>query len=158
MEIAARGRWQLRRNTDTQCVAHPLGLVEATLLVLGSSTLAHNRMLLLRGLLSAFIGGAAGYLAFQWLLGLGIYVLPLPGALLGVAAGLGKGRSMPLSVTSSVLAFLLGILTQWDYAPFSQDPGLWFFVTHLHQLPIFAMLSVVLGAFLGFWLPFHRKE
>ena len=113
--------------------------------------------MILRGLLNALVGGAIGYLAFRWLLGLGLYLLPLPGALLGVAAGFGKGKSMPLAVACSALALLVGLLTQWDYSPFPQDPGLWFFVTNLHQLPIRAILSILLGAFLGFWLPFHRK-
>ena len=122
-----------------------------------SAASGHSGMILLRGLLQALVGGAVGYVVFRWLLGLGLYLLPLPGAVLGVAAGLGKGRSIPLAVASGVLALLVGILTQWDYSPFPHDPGLWYFVTHLNQLPIRAMLSILLGAFLGFWLPFHRK-
>lgn len=113
-------------------------------------------MIIVRGLAGAFVGGVVGYLAFFWLLQHGLHVAPVPGALLGIGAGLGRGRSLALAIISALLALLLGLYAQWGLTilPELSSSGILRFVT---GLPVRTMLALLLGAFLGFWLPYHRR-
>src|SRR5580765_8557685 len=88
------------------------------------------------GVLGAGLGGVAGYFAFGWLAHQGLYAVALPGALLGLGCGwLIKERCMPLSVGCGVVAFGLGIFSEWSYMPFIADGSFGYFVTHLQVLP-----------------------
>ena len=52
----------------------------------------------LRGVLGGAVGGVVGYLLFRWLLTKGFYALVMPGALLGLGAGLAtRGKSLTLA-------------------------------------------------------------
>ena len=52
----------------------------------------------------ALVGGAVGYAAFFWIAGQGLYMLALPGVLVGVGAGLLPTRSVAFAVLCGVLA------------------------------------------------------
>ena len=122
------------------------------------SNINHNpSKVIFEGLLKALVGGLIGYFAFFWLVKQGFSLVALPGGLLGVGGGLGKGKSMVLAITCGILALLLGFFVQWRYAPFIEDGSLGFFITHLHALSPMTLIAIGLGGLLGFWLPFHRK-
>src|SRR5262249_16754439 len=83
------------------------------------------------------VGGVIGYFLFRWLLTKGFYALVMPGALLGLGAGLAaQGRSLPLGVVCAVAALALTIFAEWSRpgGPFPADASFAYFVTHLHQL------------------------
>lgn len=109
------------------------------------------------GLLGAALGGCLGYFAFFWVARLGFYALVLPGALLGLGAGLcARGRSVVLAAICSGAGLALGLLTEWRLAPFVADDSLAYFITHIHTLKPITMIMVGLGAFLSYRLALGR--
>jgi hypothetical protein len=106
----------------------------------------------------ALAGGLLGWLAFFWLAGQGLHVPALPGALLGLGAGLPKNRSVVLAGVCGLLATGLGLVAEWRLAPFVKDGGFGFFLLHVHELGLFTLLMIVLGGLIGFWGPYSRIE
>ncbi len=105
-----------------------------------------------RGLVGAGLGGAAGYFLFGWLLKRGYYAPMLPGALLGLGCGIFvQRRNMPLAIVCGVVALGLGVFTRWkhDAGPAGNDFGL--FITQLNRLPTVTLLLLALGGVCGFW-------
>src|SRR5262245_36091539 len=111
-------------------------------------------LVMLRGLAGAVIGGALGYFLFGWLRARGVYAHAVPGALIGVGAGmLAGGRSSALGVLSALAAVALTLIAEWIRAPFRDDPSLAFFLTHLPKLD-HASIKLVLtgiGAVCAYW-------
>ena len=98
------------------------------------------------GLLGAAIGGSIGYYAFFWAAQQGFYALILPPALLGLTAGyLARCRSTLLAILCAIAGLALGMYTEWRYAPFRADLSFPYFLTHVHQLKPFTLLSLALG-------------
>ena len=114
-----------------------------------------NNLLALCG---AIVGGALGYYAFFWIAKQGFYALILPGGLLGLGAGIVKNRSWLIAVVCGLLAIALGLFTEWQYAPFVKDESLGYFLAHVADLKPVTLLMIAVGGFLGFWLPFERRE
>jgi hypothetical protein len=106
----------------------------------------------------AIVGGLVGYLAFFWIVRQGFYGLILPGALLGLGAGIFPNRSTVLCVICGFLALALGLLAEWRFEPFIKDEGLIYFLTHVHQLRPITLIMIAAGAFIGFWSPFRHRE
>jgi hypothetical protein len=107
----------------------------------------------LLGLLGAAAGGTTGYFLFLWIAGQGIYALALPGALLGLGAGPGvRSRSVLLAGICAVAATGLGLFCEWRFAPFIVDPGLGYFLGHLHQLRPVTLVMVLVGSLCGGFL------
>ena len=98
-----------------------------------------------RVLAGAVVGGVLGYFLFFWLLGRGYYALVVPGALVGVGAGVFRSTSRLTPLTCAVLALAIGYFTEWRFAGRVQD------------LPDLAMIMIALGTFAGFWVPFRRR-
>ena len=109
-------------------------------------------------LLGALVGGALGYLAFFWLAGQGFYALVLPGALLGLGGGLARPRSRFVPVVCGLMALVLGLIIEWRFAPFTADTSLPYFLSHVHQLKPLTLIVIAVGAAIGFWVPFRRRE
>jgi len=107
-------------------------------------------------LIGAAAGGAAGFALFSYALQAGFYAIVLPGALLGIGAGLARNRSALMAVVCGVLAIALGLFTEWWFHPFVRDGGIGFFVAHIHDLPPITLILIGLGGVLGFWMPFRR--
>ena len=104
------------------------------------------------GLLGAAVGGALGYLAFFWIAGQGFYGLVLPGAALGFGCELlSGGKSYGLGIVCGLLALVLGLLTEWRFAPFVADGSLSYFLTHLGDLKAFTLMSLAAGGLFAFW-------
>jgi hypothetical protein len=109
------------------------------------------------GLLGAVAGGALGYFGFFFLARYGLYAIVLPGALVGLGCGgLSGGKSNLLGILCGLSGLLLGVFVDWRAGPFGVDPSLWFFVTHLHELPPDLVL-IALGGLCGFWFGRGRE-
>ena len=111
------------------------------------------------GLLGAAIGGTVGYFAFFWIARQGFYALVLPAGLLGLAAGLcARQRSRPLAVICGVAGLALGFFTEWRFAPFVADPGLSYFLAHVHTLNGITLFMIGLGAVVSYSLALGRTS
>lgn len=104
----------------------------------------------------AVLGGVVGYFGFFWLAHQGFYAMILPGGLVGLGAGMGRGRSVVVSVVCGVGALALGLFTEWRFAPFMADGSLGYFLSHAQNLQPITLIMIAAGGFLGFWPPFRR--
>ena len=109
-------------------------------------------------LIGAVAGGLAGYFGFLWIARQGFYALVLPGGLVGVGASLFANGSTALCIVCGLLALALGVLAEWQFAPFIRDGSLGYFVSHLHHLKPITLIMIAAGAFIGFWAPFSRRQ
>jgi hypothetical protein len=103
------------------------------------------------GLLGAVIGGAVGYYAFIWIAHQGFYAIMLPGALVGLGAGLcARRRSFPLAVTCAALSVALGLYSEWRLRPFTADPSFSYFFANLHRVTPINLILIAVGAYFGY--------
>jgi hypothetical protein len=109
-----------------------------------------------RALVAGAIGGAIGYWAFFWIAGQGFYALILPGGLLGIGAGMFRSRSLALAVICGIAATLLGLFTEWKFAPFIADKSFGFFLAHVQQLRGITQILIAIGGFIGFYGPYSQ--
>ncbi len=112
-------------------------------------------------LFAALIGGILGHFIFFWVIRQGFYGLILPGASAGIAAGFFTAKSKWAPVVCGIFALLLGLFTEWRFEPFVKDDSLGYFLTHIYEREPFTLIMIVVGGFLGFWIPFgkirHKK-
>ena len=112
---------------------------------------------LLRGLAGAAVGGLVGFFVFRWLAQQGLYGIMIPGALVGLGAGLAsRGRSIPLGLVCAVAALALAIFAEWHLFPFRKDNSLSFFVAHVHELPPIKLVMMAAGALFAYWFGVGR--
>ncbi len=112
-------------------------------------------VVLLRGLVGGIVGGLAGYLVFRLLSSRGMFGYAIPGALVGLGAGLAAGgRSQSLGILCAIAGLGLTIVAEWASAPFEADRSLSYFVTHLPQLDNLSVKLTIsaVGAGLAYWL------
>lgn len=110
------------------------------------------------GLLGAAAGGYIGYFLFFWMARQGFYALALPGGMLGLVAGLGaRERSPLLAVLCGIAGLMLGLFSEWRFAPFAADHSFTYFLTHVHTLQPVTLLMLALGVFLSYSLALRRK-
>jgi hypothetical protein len=91
---------------------------------------------------------------FQFLLARQFYALALPGAVVGIGAGLvARGRSQTLAAICAAAAIVLAIVIEWQRAPFKEDGSFRYFATHLHQLDGGAVkfVMIAVGALCAYW-------
>lgn len=103
------------------------------------------------------LGGVAGFFAFLWIRRQGLVALALPGALVGVGAGLVAARSLLVPILCGVGATALGFYADFTVAPFDRDQSLGYYVTHVHKLDTIVQIMIALGGAIGFWIPFRRR-
>jgi hypothetical protein len=109
-------------------------------------------LVIARGLAGGIVGGIAGYFLFRWLYFNGFYGIMVAGAALGLGAGwAARGKSVPLGIICAVAAAALSIYCEWSIGRFKQDPSLFFFITHIHHLPVIKLLMMGLGTACGYW-------
>ena len=102
------------------------------------------------GLLGAAACGALGYAGFFWMMRQGFYSPVLPGALLGLGAGLcARRRSVPLAAVCGAAALVLGLFTQWR---FENGEGFLQFLLHLGSESPVTLIMIALGGFFGYRL------
>ena len=112
----------------------------------------------LLALAAALAGGALGYFAFFWIARQGFYALVLPGGLLGLGAGVVLNRSIVVAVVCGVGATALGVFTEYQFRPFIKDDSFAYFLSHVFDLQPITLIMIALGGFVGFWIPFQRRE
>ena len=105
------------------------------------------------GLTGAVIGGALGYYIFMWIVDQGFYGLMIPGALLGLGCSLlSQHRSHFRGIICAAAACLLGLYSEWKFAPFKADDSFGYFLRHAGDLKPITEGMIVLGAFFAYWL------
>jgi hypothetical protein len=110
---------------------------------------------LLRGIAGGLVGAVAGYFLFRYLASRGMLGYAIPGASIGLFAGLAaRGQSRTLGAICAIAAVLMAIYCEWASAPFAADGSLSFFVVHLHRLPGLKIKAIItaLGAACAYWL------
>lgn len=106
----------------------------------------------LLGLVGAALGGAVGHFLFFVIVRQGFYAMVLPGALMGLGCGALSGfKSTTLGIVCGVMALLLGLFIEWQFAPFVVDDSLPYFLAHVHQLKTMSLAMIVLGGLFGYW-------
>lgn len=101
----------------------------------------------------ALAGGFLGYLLFGWIVSQGFYAMMIPGALLGVGAGLFASDPSPTrGALCALAAVFVGLLAEWNHFPFVADPSLRYFLGHLTELKGLTLLLIALGAGLAYYL------
>jgi hypothetical protein len=112
---------------------------------------------LMRGFAGAVVGGAVGFIAFQFLARQGLYGIMLPGALLGLGAGLAaRGKSLPLGIACACAALALAVVAEWTMFPFVKDKSLTFFLAHVYELPPTKLVMIGIGTLFAFWFGMGR--
>jgi hypothetical protein len=53
---------------------------------------------------------------------------------------------------------LLGLFTEWRFAPFIADSSFGYFITHIHDLSIITLIMITIGGLCGFWFGMGREE
>ena len=106
----------------------------------------------LRGVGGGVVGGVIAFFAVRWLAGQGMYGMMIPGALIGLGAGMAaRGKSVLLGVICAAAAIFLAIVTEWTLFPFIKDKSFSFFLAHLHQLRPMTLIMIGLGGIFAFW-------
>ncbi len=114
-----------------------------------------------RGVIGALVGGTVGFIVFVWLARQGLYALVLPGAMLGLGCAVAMRKSSSLAgILCCLAAVPLGLICEWEIRPFRDDPGLAYFLTHLHQLDArnITLIMIAMGAAFAFWLGKGRDD
>ncbi|MHC4168206.1 MAG: hypothetical protein ACYSWQ_14715 [Planctomycetota bacterium] len=110
------------------------------------------------GGVGGLFGGCLGIFLFSLIAKEGFYAIALPGALVGLGCGCLSGRkSLFLGILCAVLGLLVGIVTEWRFAPFVKDDSFSFFLLHLHKLARVTQILISLGALLAFWFGRGRE-
>lgn len=103
--------------------------------------------------LGALAGATLGYYTFGWLYQRGFYGMMIPGALLGLGAGLVARRASHVrGAICAVAAFAFGLFVEWKFFPFVADPSPGYFLSHLPELRGVTLLMIAAGAGFAYWL------
>jgi len=108
-------------------------------------------------MVGALAGGGVGFLAARWGATRGLDATVLAGGLIGLGAGAGQSRSVVCPVICGIAALALGMFTEWSNFPFVKDPSFAYFVAHFTDVRPLAIIAILIGAFIGFWVPFRRR-
>jgi hypothetical protein len=99
------------------------------------------------------VGGVFGYVLFFWIIRQGFYALVLPGASVGLGCGLlARHPSVPRGIVCAVAALVLGLYTEWVFAPFRDNDQFGYLVAHFYQLRGITLIMIGLGAALAYYL------
>lgn len=114
------------------------------------------------GILAGAIGGTLGALIYNYAASYGLDMQVLPGAAIGLPAGIAASRNTPgrkhlvLASICAVSAFCLSVYLEWANFPFVADDSLGYFVAHLLDLSPMRLVLLALSAGLGFWFGMGR--
>jgi len=110
-----------------------------------------NKSLIL-GLIGALAGGLAGYYGFFWMVSQGFFSPILPGAFLGLGAGLCvRHRSNLLGAICGIAAIGIGIFTQWRaVVRGGGEESFADYVRYAYSEPPVTLIMIALGGFFGY--------
>lgn len=113
-----------------------------------------------RGIVGAIVGAGIGGVLFHFALSWGIYMLALPGAVIGLTSGsLSRIRSIPLAVFCACLAACLAIYLQWSYFDFPNgEDTILYLLQNAPNLPFQTQLMFVLAVVFAFWFGLGRPK
>ncbi|MFN3189577.1 MAG: hypothetical protein ACE361_03555 [Aureliella sp.] len=114
----------------------------------------------LLGLGGAVVGAVLGGFLFHLALTQGIYMLALPGAVVGLTCGYASRiRSFALAGICAIIAACLGIYLQWAYFDFvNGEDTILYLLKHAHQLPVSTLLMFALGVVFAGWFGLGRPR
>ena len=102
--------------------------------------------------LGALAGATLGYYTFGWLYQRGFYGMMIPGALLGLGAGLVARRASHVrGAICAVAALAFGLFVEWKFS-FGAEPSLADFLSHVPGLGGVTLLMIAAGAGFAYWL------
>jgi hypothetical protein len=105
------------------------------------------------GVIGGIVGGIAGYYLFFWILKQGFYAMVLPSASVGLGCGLlARHRSIPRGIVCALAGLVLGLYTEWEYAPFLADKSFGYLAGHFYNLRPLTQIMIGLGAALSYYL------
>lgn len=110
-------------------------------------------MNVLAAIAAAAVGGGLGYVLFWWAHRQGIYLLVLPGAMIGMGCQIVlRQKSILVGILCALGAFFLGSFIEWQRAPFAADPGFPYFLKHVHQVDTtLTLVMLLVGSGFAFW-------
>lgn len=115
------------------------------------ATKGEGTVIIVRGAAGGLLGALAGSVIFVALVKIGLYALMIPGALTGIGgAWLSRAYSPAVGILCVVIGAAATIVCEWSQFPFIADNSLVYFLTHLHQLRMMAILLGGLGIFLSY--------
>jgi hypothetical protein len=117
-----------------------------------------NQMKTLLVLLGAIVGGIVGHFLAHWLVHQNFYGMIIPGAFVGLGAGISRSRSLLVPIACSILALAAGFLTEWIARPFVDDHTFGDFLAHLGDRQPITFIMIAIGTLVGFWIPFQRRR
>jgi hypothetical protein len=105
------------------------------------------------GVIGGIVGGVFGYVLFFWIVKQGFYALVLPGASIGLGCGLlARHRSAIRGIACAIAALVLGLYTEWVFAPFGVDDQFGYLVAHFYLLRPITLIMIGLGTALAYYL------
>lgn len=125
-----------------------------------STTQPSSPMPFLLGIVGAAVGAILGGFLFQLALTQGIYMLALPGAIIGLACGYASRiRSVPLAAICGCIAACLGVYLQWKHFDFVDgEDTILYLIQNAHRLPVSTLFMYVLGVVFAAWFGLGRKQ
>ncbi|MEM8734156.1 MAG: hypothetical protein AAGG44_08035 [Planctomycetota bacterium] len=114
----------------------------------------------LLGIGGAVVGTILGGFLFHLALTQGIYMLALPGAIIGLSCGYASRiRSIALAVVCALIAACTGVYLQWAYFDFvNGEDTIIYLLTHAHQLPVSTLFMYFLGIVFAGWFGLGRPR
>ena len=105
------------------------------------------------GVVGGVVGGCVGYLAFYWIARQGFYAIIIPAGLLGLGAGFGAGsRSQTFAIACGIAGLAIGLLTEWQFAPFAVDDSFVFMLRHILDKQPFKLAMLAIGPVIAYRL------
>ena len=72
---------------------------------------------------------------------------------MGLGCGLmARSRSIARGINCAIVALILGVYTEWKFAPFVANDSFTYMATHIQDLPTIKPVMMAVGAFIAFWL------
>jgi hypothetical protein len=119
----------------------------------GESPMLSRVVCTILGLIGGVAGGVLGYYLFSWIYHQGFYALIVLGAGIGLGCGLlSRNRPLIRGAICGLAALVLGLYTEWKFAPFVADDRFSYLVSHFYELKPIMLHMISIGGIVSFWL------
>lgn len=104
------------------------------------------------GGIGAIAGSLIGPQVFVWIAKQGFYAVALPGAFVGVGAGIAiRHRSHVFAAVCGIFAAFICVYSDWKIRPFIADDSFAYFLRSIGKLSPIIKIMILLGGALGYW-------